>query len=428
MTIPTIICVLRSGGDYGPDDVKRLRTAALCQMPGARFVTLTDMSVIGESRPLQYGFPGWWSKMELFCPDHDDLGDLLYFDLDTVPVASLREIAAVNRLTLLADFYHLEQLASGVMYLPINRRHEIWRLWVHGAFDIMARYAGFNALGTRGDGAFIGDCYGASAAIWQRELPDQLVSYKIHIRDKDNNPPPGARVVCFHGEPRPSKVNAPWIKDAQRDWSGRTVLIIGGGPSAGKLALDALPVADLRKRGIITIGINRSAEELPWVDYAFTVDGIWLSERRRFLEDFSGRLIACLVPEDLPRAAGLECDLLECLDGVGLSDDPMAAYQGGNSGFAALNCALARAAARVFLAGYDMTEAGHWHGGYDWQSRFGANCYPWWVSYFDQIGHLAAGRVYNLNPQSGIRSFPFAAMEDLWSLMITGRAVMASAT
>jgi hypothetical protein len=39
---------------------------------------------------------------------------------------------------------------------------------------------------------------------WQELVPDQVFSYKAHIRDRAV--PPSARVVCFHGKPRPWEV------------------------------------------------------------------------------------------------------------------------------------------------------------------------------------------------------------------------------
>ena len=68
----TIACVLRSGGDYGPEWVEKLACSAGNVMGyrlGLRFVCLTDMEVPHvECIPLAYGWPGWFSKLELFRP------------------------------------------------------------------------------------------------------------------------------------------------------------------------------------------------------------------------------------------------------------------------------------------------------------------------------------------------------------------------
>nr|WP_145924153.1 hypothetical protein [Halomonas elongata] len=40
-------------------------------------------------QPLAHGWPGWWSKLELFRPHG---GDLLYLDLDTVVRGDLQPL------------------------------------------------------------------------------------------------------------------------------------------------------------------------------------------------------------------------------------------------------------------------------------------------------------------------------------------------
>jgi len=88
----TIACVLRSGGDFDQEYVERLRdgVAANLSLPH-RFVCLSDVEVPCERLALQHGWPGWWSKLELF---EQLKGRVLYFDLDTVIAGSLDEIAS----------------------------------------------------------------------------------------------------------------------------------------------------------------------------------------------------------------------------------------------------------------------------------------------------------------------------------------------
>jgi hypothetical protein len=64
------------------------------------------------------------------------------------------------------------------------------------------------------------------AARWQKTFPDQVISYKVHIKTAkggDRPLPKDARIVCFHGQPRPWQLNAPWVKggfDADADTQG----------------------------------------------------------------------------------------------------------------------------------------------------------------------------------------------------------------
>jgi hypothetical protein len=166
-----------------------------------RFVVLTDIPIHTtgiETRPLYYGWKGWWSKMELFIAAQDDLGDILYFDLDTLVVGGLAQIVAVKPLTLLRDFYHLERLQSGLMYLPVGARPEVRAAFMQDPEDAME--------GLHGDGDFLDRLYrGKTVLRWQEVLgDDSVVSYKVHVRQhKGQTIPLGARVICFHGNPRP---------------------------------------------------------------------------------------------------------------------------------------------------------------------------------------------------------------------------------
>lgn len=204
MRTPTVVCVLRSGGDYKPEHVAALHARVQkWWLAALRFVVLTDTpvncpGVEERALPVQVA-TGWWSKLWMFHPRHDDLGDMLYFDLDTVIVGALDAIARVGQLTLLRDFYRPERAQSGMMYLPLGKRGVVWRQWSdQGMKRIMQAY--------RGDGEFLDSLWRNEALRWQDALPGHVVSYKVHVRQvKGQIPPEDARVVCFHGNPRPWK-------------------------------------------------------------------------------------------------------------------------------------------------------------------------------------------------------------------------------
>lgn len=202
MSSPVVVCVLRGGGEYTVEHVQALRAGTQRWWPQDvpfRFVALTDtpISAAGiEERPLQYGWKGWWAKMELFTAAQDDLGDILYFDLDTMIVGPLGGITGVSSLTLLSDFYRLERAQSGVMYLPLKDRPEACAAWME--------WQRAPSFPFRGDGEFLDYLWRNKAARWQDVLPEQIVSYKVHVRQrKGQTLPPDARVLCFHGRPRP---------------------------------------------------------------------------------------------------------------------------------------------------------------------------------------------------------------------------------
>lgn len=191
-----VACVLKASNDYDAEYVERLRDGVKKHLKEPhRFVCLSDVEVPCERIELKHDWPGWWSKIELFRPDIDD--DLLYFDLDTLIVGDLSDIAKVRHLTMLADFF-ADYPASGVMYLPWFERGEVWRKWIKDPRAHMVEQGG------HGDGGFLRKVWGNRPARWQDEVPGQIVSYKKHVRGRGL--PDDARVVCFHGQPRPRAV------------------------------------------------------------------------------------------------------------------------------------------------------------------------------------------------------------------------------
>lgn len=193
-----------------------------------------------------------------------------------------------------------------------------------------------------------------------------------------------------------------------RDWAGRSVLLLAGGPS-----LRGFDFEQLRGKGIV-VAINDAIFAAPFADCAFTIDMVWLRNRAEALASFSGEKVAAVPADYADPQPGLRYFLRVCQ--AGKSVDPITIYTGENSGFAALDMAISRGASRIALLGYDLTGPGHFHRGYAWGSRFGANCYRQWAQYFTALAGPAAARgvqVINCNHRSAIRCFPFGRWEDV---------------
>jgi hypothetical protein len=146
--------------------------------------------------PLKYRWPGWWSKLELCRPDIK--GDILFLDLDSLVVGSLREIARTDRLTLLRDFYRdgvrrTEGLQSSVMFLPEGHRRCVWDVFAADPRGVMARHT------HGGDQRFLEEFWLLRADRWQDVVPGQIVSLKVHCQ---KGIPANARIVCAHGRPK----------------------------------------------------------------------------------------------------------------------------------------------------------------------------------------------------------------------------------
>jgi len=189
----TRVCVLRSGGEYGPEHVRWLAR----QVPG--LVCLSDVPVPGvETAPLKHGWPGWWSKLELFGPAID--GDILYFDLDTVV---LKPPELPGRTTVLRDFYFPRLMNSSLMYVAQADKAAIWEAFIKSPEQHMARCTTRTCWGDQG---FLQDHIG-TAPKWQ-DGGARVYSYKVHCR---HGLPADADVVCFHGQPRPWSSGAAWV-------------------------------------------------------------------------------------------------------------------------------------------------------------------------------------------------------------------------
>lgn len=187
--------------EFTPGHVQALYKQIEKYSPFVEFECLTDLPKIEgiTTRKLRRGWPGWWAKMELFDPELK--GDLLFMDLDTVIQGSLEDFEPLSKLTLLRDFYRdgkklKEGLGSGLMFLPEKDRHQIWdEFMVNPRLTIR--------MNARGDQHFLETFWLNKAARFQDVLPGQVVSWKVHCQ---NGVPADARVICFHGQPRPWQV------------------------------------------------------------------------------------------------------------------------------------------------------------------------------------------------------------------------------
>lgn len=187
--------------EFKPAHVKALQAQISKWAPDAEFECLTDMDVPGVCcRPLRRNWPGWWAKMELFDPALP--GDFLYMDLDTVVVGPLDDFDQLSKMTILRDFYRdgkkfKEGLQSSLMFLPESARQGPWDDFMANPALSMRLHAG------GGDQRLLEPHYIHTADRWQDVLPGQVASWKVQCKA---GVPPDARVVVFHGQPRPWQV------------------------------------------------------------------------------------------------------------------------------------------------------------------------------------------------------------------------------
>lgn len=198
-----VLTVYRSGGVFTPEYVTRLRDGVAANLSTPhRFVCLSDVDVPGvETIPPAYGWPGWWSKVEIFRPDLP-FGRVLYIDLSSVAVGSLDEMAAQSGIVITKDWYYGGPSQSVLLY-DVGDFQETWLRFLDDPEGWMRR-GDERVPPDFGDQILMNRTPVPTMRYWQDVLPGQVVSFKVHGN------PPGARLVKFHGRPKPHEVN--WLE------------------------------------------------------------------------------------------------------------------------------------------------------------------------------------------------------------------------
>ena len=164
---------------------------------------------------LAEGWPGWWSKIELFRLGLFSGKRVLYLDLDTVVVGPLDDFAGYRgSRAVLRDFYKPEgMIGSGVMLWSGDSMADVWRAYAANPKAVQDQYP-------RRMDHFLHP-FVQNADRIQDLFPGQAVSYKAHVGSKQPpyglaSIPDGARLVCMHGKPR--LVDLPQDNPVRKEW------------------------------------------------------------------------------------------------------------------------------------------------------------------------------------------------------------------
>jgi hypothetical protein len=223
MTV-TVVCVLKSGKrfidkqPYRVEHVTKLQRAVArhLTMPH-RFACFTDM--VDEVRdagvtaiPLPTPWSGWWSKINLFAPDFLT-GFTLYMDLDTLVVGDLTPlIRTTPGITMTKDFYGPDMMNSSTMAW-MGDFCAIWHVFADDSERLQRRYDARKGS-LVGDQGFIHDVLRNMACPIDTFDPTHVVSFKRHAL---HAAPRDARLVSFHGRPKPDDPAAGWAYEHWRN-------------------------------------------------------------------------------------------------------------------------------------------------------------------------------------------------------------------
>lgn len=198
------ICCVRWGDKFSRDYVNILYNGIKRHLSEPfRFVCVTDDPCYDEgieTVKLPEGLTGWWGKLWLFSKEFQDqcTDRIWFFDLDTLITDHLDDLAKYKgEFIILRDFYRPYGLGSGLMAWKKGFGQEIWDRWVlNGKPEVEG-----------GDQAWI-ESIVCDVDKYQEIYPGEVVSYKCHA---EKWPPGNARIVCFHGFPKPHECTSGWV-------------------------------------------------------------------------------------------------------------------------------------------------------------------------------------------------------------------------
>lgn len=208
----TVISVLKKSPEYNAKWVDKLQRAVARHLTVPHeFVCLSDVDVPCTRVPLQHGWPGWWSKIELFRPGVI-VGPTLYLDLDTVLVGNIDALASFEEdFAIMRNLNQPHMPGSAVMWFKKQAPRVVYDRFVAHPEMAMAEYAKANGGCYIGDQAFIWDTLHRKTPYLTDHVPGLIRSYRRHCMA---GVPPGCAVVAFGGAKKPSTVDDQWVAEA----------------------------------------------------------------------------------------------------------------------------------------------------------------------------------------------------------------------
>lgn len=204
----TVWCV-KIGTKYSDADVLMLRAQVKKHLSVPHnFWCLSDRITPVSTIVAKDAWPGWWSKLAVFRFAGE--GKHLYLDLDSVVVRDLEPLLS-DQLSMPANWAQSGHGGAQSCVMAWSGDYG----WITNKFDPSklipdphhphGRYGTSNAWGDQG---LLTEWLGSPGDGVIHPMQG-VASYKYHCRD---GLPDWARVVQFHGDPKPSQVQDEWVK------------------------------------------------------------------------------------------------------------------------------------------------------------------------------------------------------------------------
>lgn len=211
----TVMCVLKSGGDYDQSDVEKLRNqvARHLSLPH-EFVCLSDVDVPCKRIALQHDWPGWWSKIELFRQGVIE-SPTVFVDLDMVIMGDFAPIFGCgHEFAMMHNFNRTGYASSAIMFFNGKAPVDVYKKFVVDAQHWIKYHQDHRDGPYLGDQAFIWDSLGRDVPLLNTK------EYGVRSYRKDilsnGTVPADTNIVVFGGAYKPSNVSHDWLQAAWR--------------------------------------------------------------------------------------------------------------------------------------------------------------------------------------------------------------------
>ena len=201
-----IVCAWKTGGDFTSAYVRNLAGMVYRTVKDPYiFTCFTDVSALSNDAfvSLDAHLTGWWSKLACFRMNSYPT---IYLDLDTIILDDMQGLINAVKKCRENEFFMLkpqratEKWASGIM------------AW-NGDFKwILDKFDSTDEEKYKWDQRYISNSLeekGIKIRAIQR-IQHGIYSYKKHCK---KGVPEDAKIILFHGKPRPHEVKDEWVKD-----------------------------------------------------------------------------------------------------------------------------------------------------------------------------------------------------------------------